>query len=248
VTEPRARVRVVVVEDEPQARACLREYIRDVDWLELVGEAGSGPEGMALIDRLTPSLVFLDVCLPDMTGLEVIQRIRHSPDIVFTTAHDRFALAAFEVGAIDYLLKPFGPQRFQAMLARVRTRLAAAAVPGAERARHALAFPLRRLFARTGDRIVPIPVERIRRVQAQGDYIEVHCASGVFLLHMALGELASRLDPESFLQVHRSHLVNLAAVKAMHVFDERRLLLELDGGDQVLASRSASEQLRRWIR
>lgn len=247
MSEP-ARVRTLVVEDEPHARDCLREYIQDVGWLELVGEARNGPEAVDLIDRLTPRLVFLDVCLPDLTGFEVIQRIRHAPDIVFTTAHDRYALAAFEVGAIDYLLKPFGPQRFQTMLARVRKRLEVPGEPSVERARQALASPLRRLFARDGDRIVPIAVETIRRVQAQGDYIEVHCAAGVFLLHMALGDLAARLDPESFLQVHRSHLVNLTAVKTMHAHDERRLLLDLEGGDQVLASRSASEQLRRLIR
>src|SRR5262249_53496453 len=159
----------------------------------------------------------------------------------FTTAHDRYALAAFEVGAIDYLLKPFGPQRFQAMLARLRRRIDLAPVRGTERARDALAAPLRRLFARKGDDIIPTPVATIRRVQARGDYIEVHCAAGVFLLHMALGDLASRLDPASFLQVHRSHLVNLAEVKLMHPHDDRRLLIELRGGDQVLASRAASE-------
>jgi two-component system LytT family response regulator len=242
------RVRTLVVEDEPHARDALRGYVSEVDWLELVGEARNGPEAVELIDRLEPALAFVDVCLPDLTGFEVIQRIRHMPEIVFTTAHDRFAIAAFEVGAVDYLLKPFGRQRFQAMLERVRRRLEATPVPGAERARWALDSPLRRLFARSGDRIVPIPVESIRRVQAQGDYIEVHCPAGVFLLHMALGDLAARLDPDQFLQVHRSHLVNLAEVKVMRAHDDRRLMIELHGGDQVLASRAASEQLRRLIR
>src|SRR4029077_14249944 len=157
------QVRALVVEGEPHARRSLREYSEGVEWLTLVGEAGDGVEAVRLIDRLEPDLVFLDVHLPELSGLQVIERIRHRPEIVFTTAYDRFALAAFEVGALDYLLKPFGRQRFQTMLARVRRRLTDlltdTAVPTAERARDALGSPLRRLFARAGERIVPIDVQ-----------------------------------------------------------------------------------------
>lgn len=242
-----ATVRAVVVEDEPHARQSLREYAAGVEWLALVGEAGDGAAAVALIDRLEPDLVFLDVCLPELSGLEVVQRIRHLPEIVFTTAYDRFALAAFEVGALDYLLKPFGRQRFQTMLERVRRRLVPNPVPAAERIRAAFASPLRRLFARTRDEIVPIPVQTIVHVQASGDYVEVHSAAGRHLLHMSLGELASRLDPEVFCQVHRSHIVNLEAIERLVPFDERRLLIKLRGGKEILASRSASELLRRLV-
>jgi two-component system LytT family response regulator len=244
-----APVRAVLVEDEPHARASLREYATGVEWLALVGEAGDGAEAVALIDRLEPDLVFLDVCLPELSGLEVVRRIRHLPEIVFTTAYDRFALAAFEVGALDYLLKPFGRRRFQTMLERVRRRLAANAPPAtAERARAAFGSPLRRLFARTRDGIVPIPVQSILHVQASGDYVEVHSEAGRHLLHMSLGELAARLDPELFCQVHRSHIVNLEAVERLRPFDERRFLIKLRDGKEILASRSASELLRRLVR
>jgi len=145
-----------------------------------------------LIDQLAPDLVFLDVCLPELSGLEVIQRIRHRPDIVFTTAYDRFALAAFEVGALDYLLKPFGRQRFQTMLARVRHRLSQGTIPASERALVAFGSPLRRLFARTRDEIVPIPVQAVWHLQASGDYVEVHSEKGRHLLHVGLGELAGK--------------------------------------------------------
>jgi two-component system LytT family response regulator len=243
-----SQVRTLVVEDEPLARRSLREYSEGVEWLTLVGEAGDGVEAVRLIDRLEPDLVFLDVHLPELSGLQVIERIRHRPEIVFTTAYDRFALAAFEVGALDYLLKPFGRQRFQTMLERVRRRLTEAAVPSAERARDALGSPLRRLFARTGDRIVPIDMQTIQHVQAQGDYVEVHSEAGRHLLHMSLGELASRLDPEAFCQVHRSHLVSFAAIEHIRPFDARRLLIRLRNGTEIVASRSASELLRRLIR
>ena len=109
-------------------------------------------------------------------------------------------------------------------------------------------MPLRRLFARTGDKIVPIPVEVILRVQARGDYAEVHAPGGPFLLHVSLTELAARLDPEHFVQVHRSHIVNLERVKLMRSYDDRRFLIVLANGEEIVASRSASEVLRKQVR
>lgn len=244
----RARVRAVLVEDEPLARENLRDYARGVPWLELVGEASDGAEAVRLIDRVEPELAFLDVCLPELSGLEVAQSTRHRPEIVFTTAFDRFALAAFEVGALDYLLKPFGRQRFQAMLRRVGRRLGQPGATAAERAGAAFGSPLRRLFARTtrGD-IVPIAVASIHHIQASGDYVEVHSAAGRHLLKIGIAELASRLDPEHFCQVHRSHVVNLEAIALLRPFDDRRLLVQLRDGQEIVASRSASEQLRRLV-
>jgi two-component system LytT family response regulator len=238
----------LVVEDEPHARQNLREYCAGVEWLELAGEAADGAEAVRLIDRLQPDLVFLDIRLPELSGLQVVERIHHSPEIVFTTAHDRFALAAFEVGAIDFLLKPFGRKRFQTTVERIRKRLAGQSVPTAERARAAFESPCRRLFARTASGIVPIDVRNVRRVEASGDYVEVHCGSGSHLLHMTLNELEARLDPEQFRRVHRSHIVNLDAVERLLPYGERRFLVKLKDGSEIVASRSASEDLRRLVR
>jgi two-component system LytT family response regulator len=188
----------------------------------------------------------LDVRLPELSGLEVARRIRHHAEIVFTTAYDRFAVAAFELGALDYLVKPFGRERLAAATERVRARLGHADTPAGDRVRSSLApGPLGRLFARRGDRIVPISVEGVTRVQAQGDYAEVHAAEGVFLLRIALADLAARLDPERFRQVHRSHIVNLDAVDHFRPYDDRRLAITLKDGTVVVASRAASEELRR---
>jgi two-component system LytT family response regulator len=243
-------VRAVIAEDEPQARRTLRGYLEAVDWIEPVGEASDGATAVRLVDELEPDLLFLDVRLPELTGLQVIERLRHRPALVFTTAYDRFAVAAFDLGALDYLLKPFGAERFSRMLERVRAHLEVPVVPDAvERTLLALApEPLRRLFARSGARIVPIPVESIRRIQAAGDYAEVHCAAGRFLLQVSLGDLLSRLDAERFRQVHRSHIVNLDHVQQMKPYDERRLLITIEGGGEILASRKASEELRRLAR
>lgn len=244
------RVRAAIAEDEPQARRALRAHLEKVEWIELAGEARDGAAAVRLVDDLEPDLLFLDVRLPELSGLQVVERIRHRPALVFTTAHDRFAMAAFELGALDYLLKPFGTERFGRMLERVRAHLEVPPAPDAvERTRLALSTaPLRRLFARSGARIVPIPVESIRRIQAAGDYAEIHCAAGRFLLQVSLGELMSRLDAERFRQVHRSHIVNLDHVRQMKPYDDRRLLITVEGGDDVLASRKASEELRRLAR
>lgn len=242
-------LRALVAEDEAPARANLREYLADVPWVTLVGEAADGREAVRLADALHPELLFLDVRLPELSGLEVARRAPAGAEIVFTTAYDRFAIAAFEIGAIDYLVKPFGRERFAATLERLKARLGQPGASTAARARDALGQgPLRRLYARQGERIVPIATASISRIEAHGDYVEVHCGAATFLLHMSLSELAERLDADRFRRVHRSHVVNLDAVQHFQAADERRLLITLRDGSRVVASRSGSEELRRLAR
>jgi two-component system LytT family response regulator len=242
-----ACVRAVIVEDEEPARASLREYLSAAPWVSVVGEAADGISAVRLVDAEEPDLVFLDLQLPELSGLEVARRVRHTPELVFTTAYDRHAIAAFELGALDYLVKPFGRERFATMLSRVHARLGADTTTR-DRARVALGpAPLGRLFARRGDRIVPIAPSSIARIQAQGDYAEVHAREGVFLLHVSLGELMARLEPGAFLQVHRSHIVNVAAIAHCAPHDDRRLAITLRDGSVVVASRAASESLRRLV-
>ena len=243
------RARALIAEDEAPARESLREYLSASPAIELVAEAVDGRSALALADTHAPDLLFLDVRLPELSGLEVARRIRHPAEIVFTTAYDRFAVAAFEIGAIDYLVKPFGRERLSEAVERALARLGQAAVGAGDRARDSLAEgPLARLFARQGDRIVPIAASGIRRIQAQGDYAEVHAAEGTFLIHVALAELAVRLDPARFRQVHRSHIVNLDAIVHMRAHDDRRLAITLRDGSVVVASRAASEELRKLVR
>jgi two-component system LytT family response regulator len=240
------RIRALVVDDEPLARERLRELIAEVPWLERVGEAATGAEAVAAMDRLRPDLVFLDIQLPGMTGLEVLRCARHTPTVVFTTAHDRFAVTAFELGALDYILKPFGRERFGQAMRRSRPVLEARLGTGAvERARDVLQDgPLLRLFVRDGGRILPLPLSAVERVQASDDVVLIHAGDRVFRLNVPLAELEKRLDPRVFVRIHRSHLVNLEHVASLEPLDDSRLEVMLRSGLKLMASRQRSRGLR----
>jgi len=221
--------------------------MESVDWIELVGEAEDGRAAIRLINKMEPDIAFLDVQMPELTGLEVLENLEHKPAIVFTTAYDRYAAAAFELEAIDYLVKPFGSKRFRSMLDRVKQRLPihAADVDPVTRAQEALTTgPLRRMFARKGNRIVQFSVESTSRIEAGDNYINVYAEGQTFLLNMTLNDIGSRLDPNTFLRVHRSHIVSLDHVVSMRSYDERRLALTMDDGEVVIASRAGSQLLR----
>jgi two-component system LytT family response regulator len=246
-----ARIRALVAEDEAVSRETLCQLLAEVDWIECVGVAGDGRDAVRLIDTLEPDLVFLDVQLPELSGLGVLQEIHHQPAVVFTTAHDRYAVAAFDVQAIDYLLKPFGRRRLLQALERVRGRLAtgrprapsstpagAAGEPG----------PLLRLARTVRGELIPLRLDGATRFEAAGDYVEAHVRGERLLLRMSLGELEQALDGHRFWRVHRSHLVAADAVKAFREHDdERRLIVVLSDGTEIIASRAASRRLRELI-
>lgn len=247
-------VRALIADDEPLARRTLREFAGELDWMQVVGEAADGVEAVRMIDDLSPDLVFLDVQVPELSGLEVLRRIRHDPEVVFTTGHDEYALAAFELEALDYLRKPFGRERFRASAERVRRRLGAsadhAATASLDRARSALGGggPLERIFVRDRGRIVPVRVESIARLEAADDYVTVHADGREYLVNLTLTQFEARLDPARFRRVHRSHVVNLDHVVSLRPYDDaRRLVIALRDGAEVLASRAGSLDLRGLI-
>ena len=252
-------VRSLIVEDEPLARKTLRDLVADTSWLTLVGEAADGLTAVRQIDEIKPQLVFLDVDLPELNGLQVLERVSHPPEVVFTTAYDHYALSAFEFDALDYLLKPFGSERFQQTLERVRRRLfnvtpeTSAQLATLERARHALQSnqdtTLSRIFVREGDFSFPIEIKNIIRLEACDDYTAVYVDGRRYLVHVGLSEFTARLDPKDFLRVHRSHTVNLNHVTSAEEFD-RRVVLHLSDRSQVTASRTGTQEFRRlftWV-
>jgi two-component system, LytTR family, response regulator len=250
-------IRALIVEDEQLARGALREFAAAVDGLDIVGEAHDGMTGVALIDDLTPDLVFLDIHLPGFDGLQVLERIGHEPAVIFTTAFDDHAVAAFELSAVDYILKPFGRERFLRAVERARIQLArgeaaAGGSPPGERLRRATEVanaPLTRLFLREGfaGPIIPVHAHEISHLEANDDYVKVMARGRSFLVEIPLSELEQRLDPARFHRIHRRYIVNLDQVEDMRPFDSRRLLVRMRDGSEVLASRSGSQRLHGLI-
>ncbi|HEX8322092.1 LytTR family DNA-binding domain-containing protein [Longimicrobium sp.] len=246
-------LRTVIAEDEPLARQRLRRFIERDPRLELVGEAESGMAAVELIDRLAPDVVFLDVQMPECTGLEVLDRAAHRPAPVFTTAYAEYALRAFEVEAYDYLVKPFGWTRFQAAVDRVARRLAAPptapTAPTAPSPQVPAAEPyLERLFVRRRGEMVPVSMRDVHRIEGAGDYVTLCTGAGQVLADISLNELERRLDPASFRRVHRAHIVNLDHISAIRPYDERRLSIRFANGSEVVASRAGSQSLREMVR
>lgn len=242
-------IRALIVEDEPLARQTLREFVAEIDWLALIGEAADGRSAVDLIDALQPDLIFLDVQIPEMSGLEVLNCAKHQPSVIFTTAYDKYAVNAFELEASDYLLKPFGRARFRAAIDRVRRRLheKTTELPNKQaRQPKKTNETLSRLFVRDRNSLVPLKIEDISRFEADDDYVKVHTGNRFYLINQTLGEIESRLDPSRFCRVHRSHLVNLEFIERVESQD-RRLMMILKNKTEILASRSGSQLLRKLI-
>lgn len=243
-----AAVTALIADDEPVARAGLRHLLRGLPWLHCVGEAADGPAALAEIQRLKPELVFLDIQMPGLLGTEVLRRLSGSgtpPLVIFTTAHAEHAITAFELGALDYLLKPFGAERLNATLERVRAALGEPCPPALERLAELLGRgPLTRLFVRSGSAIVPVAVSEVSHFEAVGDYVAVHTGGAGHLLHLALARLEERLDAERWVRIHRGCIVNLDAVARFRRLANGQLSAELQDGRALMVSRSRSQVLR----
>ncbi|MBV9880644.1 MAG: response regulator transcription factor [Gemmatirosa sp.] len=239
-------ITALIADDEPVARAGLRAMLGAFDWVTCVGEAAHGPAAAEAIDRLRPDLVFLDVQMPGLLGTDVMGRVVHRPYVVFTTAYAEHAVAAFEMGALDYLLKPFGPTRLAGAMARVRAAIGEpAAYPALDRLGEALGHgPITRLFVRSGGSLVPVAVDAVSWFEADGDYVVAHVERSRHMLHLSLNRLEARLDPRKFLRIHRAHIVNLDRVAAFRRVGRSQLVAELTDGTRLAVSRARAQELR----
>ena len=237
---------MLIADDEPVARAGLRDMLARVEWISCIGEAANGPATVEAIDALRPELVFLDIQMPGFLGTEVLQRVQHQPAVVFTTAFAQHAVTAFELGALDYLLKPFGPERLSTTLERVRAAFGEPHAASAfDRFREAMsAGPMSRLFVRSGGGIIPVAVEEVSWFEAQGDYVTAHVGQARHELHLSLNHLETRLEPQRFVRIHRTHIVNLDHVKAFHRHGKGQLAAVLTDGTRLVVSRNRAKDLR----
>lgn len=249
MNEP-ATVRILIADDEPVARAGLRHMLKDIGWLECVGEAADGPAAIEAVERLRPDVVLLDIQMPGYSGIEVLRRLSApTPRIVFTTAYTEHAVAAFELGALDYVLKPFGAERLATSLNRVRAALGEPLPPALDRYGEMLANgPMQRLFVRSGRNIQPISVADVQYFDAVGDYVTAFTTAGEHLLHLSLNRLETRLDPQQFARIHRAHLVNLDQVARFRRELDGRLTAVLRSGTELPVSKSKAQVFRELAR
>jgi two-component system LytT family response regulator len=225
-------LRVLIVDDEDPARELLREYLgREAD-VEVAGECRNGFEAVKAVAELRPDLVLLDIQMPKLTGFEVLELIGREVAVIFVTAFDEHALRAFEVNAVDYLLKPVAPDRFRAALARARGRLAARApLPVAEIVQSARPPGARveRILVRDGAKVVVIAAGDLDYAEAQDDYVGLHTKGKVHLKQQTLAELAAALDPARFVRIHRSFLLNVDRLARLESEGETRAAVLTDG-------------------
>jgi two-component system LytT family response regulator len=251
-------MRVIIVDDEHLARALLREHLAAYPDVEIVGECANGFEAVRAIGELAPDLVFLDIQMPKLDGFEVVELAGtkgNSAHYIFVTAYDQFALRAFEVHALDYLLKPFGAERLARALEHARGVMQRLPPPEAPAAlarvvqeaaqRHA---PIERILIRDGARVHVVASDSVDYIEAQDDYVSVCAAGRRWLKSQRLSELEAQLDPRLFLRVHRSYIVKVGAIARIEPAGRDSHCAVLRDGTRIPVSRSGYQKLRELIR
>ena len=260
----RARIRTLVVDDEPLAREGLRMLLENESDIDVVGEAASGREAVASIDKLKPDLVFLDVQMPELDGFSVLRSVKHLPEVVFVTAYDKYAIDAFRVHALDYLLKPFDDSRFKDALERAKRHLKLERVSqlsqsivqllGSEAPGGAPSAPVEkpgepanRLAIKDTGRVVFLDVEEIDWIESADYYVQLHTPKKIYLHRETMQSLEERLDPKKFVRIHRTAIVNVRRVKELRSEGRRDVVAVLSDGTELKVSRGCRDNLERLV-
>ncbi len=250
---PRApsRIRAVIVDDEDLARQLLREYLKGELDVEIVAECANGFAAVKAVSEHKPNLMFLDVQMPKLDGFEVLELVDREVAVVFVTAFDQYAMKAFDAAAVDYLLKPFGPDRLQTALQRVRRRLGEnQPMPVAAELKAAARAPdqfTERIVVKDGSRVQIIPVGKLDYAEAQDDYVSLHSEKKSYLKQQTISSLEAALDPARFVRVHRSFLVNLERIAKIEPYTKDTRVVLLSDGSQIPVSRAGYTRLKELL-
>lgn len=246
----------LIVDDESLSREGIRLRLSSDPDISEMYECDNGEAAIKQIESLRPNLVFLDIQMSDITGLDVIRAVgpERMPTVIFVTAYDKYALEAFELQALDYLLKPYTPQRFSTVLERAKKHLRdktsgqitsqlAGLLEGARGPKY-----LQRLMIRSGGRISFVSTQAVHWFQSAGNYVRVHTGKESHLLHSTLHEVEARLDPKVFIRIHRSHIVNASNIKEFHSMFGREYLVVLSDGTRLTSGRAYRKNIEEFIR
>jgi len=245
-------MRILIVDDEVLARAFLAEQLAALPSVEVIGEAANGFEAVKLIEALKPDLVLLDIQMPKLSGFEVLELLsERAPAVIFVTAFDEFALKAFQVHAVDYLLKPVAPERLAAAIARAAEKLASKTHTTATRELLADARPpgraLERVVVRDEGHVHVLPIDRIDFIEARDDYVEFVCAGKRRRKQQTLADLETQLDATRFVRIHRSFLLNIERIARLELYSKDSWQVILSDGTRLPVSRSGYSKLRTII-
>jgi two-component system, LytTR family, response regulator len=246
MAEP-SQLSVVIVDDEAPARALVREYLEQHRDVRVVAECTNGLEAVKAANELKPDLLFLDIQMPKLDGFEVLELIgRDAAGVVFTTAYDEYALRAFEVHAVDYLLKPFGPERFAEALQLARSRIAQRQpIPARELLEtHREGAAIDRLLIRDRSHVHVIPVDQIDYIEAQDDYVSIRAGGRSYLKEQTLGELEQQLATRGFLRIHRRFVLNVSRLAKIELSEKDSRVAILNDKTELPISRSGYAKLR----
>jgi two-component system, LytTR family, response regulator len=240
------KIAVMIVDDEDLARHVLRELLQAHSDVEIIAECANGLEAVKAVAEEKPDLLFLDVQMPKLTGFDVLELIGTDIAVIFVTAYDQYAMRAFDVHAVDYLLKPVGRDRFDAALERAKSRLGEKMPRGedlAAAARSPQQF-LERIVVKDGTKVTLIPIAKLDYVEAQDDYVALASAGKKILKQQTIASLEAGLDPDSFVRIHRSYIVNLERVARIEPYGKDSRLAILNDGSRLPVSRAGYARLK----
>jgi two-component system LytT family response regulator len=243
-----AKIRTIIVEDEAPARDIIRHYLNEVGDIEIIAECTDGFSGLKTISSMKPDLVFLDIQMPRLTGIEMLEVMTEKPVIIFTTAYDQFALKAFELNAVDYLLKPFPKRRFLEAVNKAVEKINS----GAEIKEPAQilakkpepAAPVNRIVVRKGNAINLIPVEKVKYVEAQDDYVMIYHTEGKALKQQTMKFYEENLPPNDFVRIHRSYIVRVHEINRIEPYEKDNHIAILKSGEKLPVSRTGYRHLK----
>lgn len=243
------KLRVIIVEDESPARELIKAFLKSHENIEILTECSDGFSGVKAINENKPDLVFLDIQMPKLTGFEVLELLDEMPEIIFTTAFDQYAIKAFELSAVDYLMKPFSKRRFDEAIDKVYTRLHQKRESGenlqtlAKRVKED-AKEIERLFVKTGTKIDVVAVADIIRIEALDDYVEIFTAEKKYVKKETMNFLEQSLPEETFVRVHRSSIINVNHMQKMERYGKESYIVILKDGSKVNVSKSRTKELK----
>jgi len=242
-------IRIVIIDDEAPARDIIKHYLKEVDSVEVIAECADGFTGLKTISALKPDLVFLDIQMPRLTGIELLEVLTEKPEIIFTTAYDQYAIRAFELNAADYLMKPFPKRRFLEAVKKVISRIRSGTgnqQPASQilEKKPEPPSPISRIVVRKGSAINLIPVEQIRYVEAQDDYVMIYHKEGKALKQQTMKSCEYNLPKTDFVRIHRSYIVKVGEINRIEPYGKDNYVAILQSGDKLPVSRSGFKHLK----